>query len=170
MVADLAGLTLALVLSGAALLKLRDPGHSQAALATYGLRGAGLRRVAWLAVVTAELGLAVGLALGSAPAAYLAAALFAGFAVALAAALARGRRGQPCGCFGGRSRVGPGAIARAAALAAACAAIPALDGVEPTSTGWLAAGLAITLLGVAGLAVAVLALAREVGELRLRLG
>src|SRR5437763_11585996 len=170
MVADLAGLTLALVLAGAALLKLRDPGRSQAALATYGLRGAGVSRGAWIAVVIAELALAVGLVLGSSLAAYLAAALFAAFAVALAAALARGRRGEPCGCCGGRSRVGPGAIVRAAALAAACAAVPALDGVEPTTTGWLAAGLAVALLGVVGLAVAVLALAREVGELRLRLG
>ena len=170
MVAEVAGWTLALVLARAALLKLRDPARSQAALATYGLRGAGVRRGAWIAVVTAELALAIGLGLGSSVAAYLAGALFAGFALALAATMARGRRGEPCGCFGGRSRVGPGAIARAAGLAAACAAVPALGGVEPTGTGWLAAGLAIALLGVAGLAVAVLALAREVGELRLRLG
>src|SRR5437016_295290 len=76
MVAEVAGWTLALVLAGAALLKLRDPARSQAALATYGLRGAAVRRGAWIAVVTAELALAIGLGLGSSVAAYLAGALF----------------------------------------------------------------------------------------------
>src|SRR2546423_3207628 len=140
MVAEVAGWTLALVLAGAALLKLRDPARSQAALATYGLRGAGVRRGAWIAVVTAELALAIGLGLGSSVADYLAGALFAGFALALAAAMARGRRGEPCGCFGGRSRVGPGAIARAAGLAAARAAGPPLPGAWPTRTGGAAPG------------------------------
>src|SRR5207247_2112742 len=170
MLAELVGWMLALVLVGAAALKLRDPARSQAALATYGLRGARTRRAAWAAVVAAELALAIGLALGSAAAAYLAAALFAGFALALAVALARGRRGAPCGCFGARSRVGPAVILRSVALAGACAAVPSLDGVEPSTDGWLAAGLAVALLGLVSLAVALLALAREVGELRLRLG
>jgi Methylamine utilisation protein MauE len=170
MLADLAGWTLAAVLAGAAVLKLRDPARSQAALATYGLRGARARWAAWAAVVAAELALAAGLAAGSAAAAYAATALFAGFALALAVALARGRRGAPCGCFGGRSRVGPAAVARAAALAAACAAVPSLPSVEPSTEGWLAMGLGVALLGVGALTVAVLALARELGELRLRLG
>jgi Methylamine utilisation protein MauE len=169
-VADLAGWTLAAVLAVAAALKLREPVASRAALATYGLRREGARRAAWATVIVLELGLAVGLALGSDVAAYLAAALFAAFALALGIALARGRRGAPCGCLGGRSRVGPTALVRALVLAVACAALPAVRGVEPTTEGWLALGLAVALAGVAALAVAVLALAREVGELRLRLG
>jgi Methylamine utilisation protein MauE len=170
MVHDLVAWTLAGVLVLAAALKLRDPAGSQAALATYGIGGAAPRRVAWGAVVALELGLAVGLAMGWAPAGYLAAGVFAAFAVALAVALARGRGGQPCGCLGGRSRVGPLAIVRALALAGACAAVPALEGVRPSTEDWLGAGLAVALVGLVVLAVALLALAREVGELRLRLG
>jgi hypothetical protein len=170
MAADLGGWMLAGVLAVAAVLKLRDPVATRGALATYGLEREGARRAAWAGVIVAELALAVGLALGSDLAAHLAAALFAAFAVALGIALARGRAGAPCGCLGGRSRVGLPAILRALALAAACAAVPALRGVEPSAEGWLAVGLAAALAGVAVLAVAVLALAREIGELRLRLG
>src|SRR5437588_5577973 len=170
MLGDVAAWTLAAVLAGAALLKARDPQASQAALATYGIGGAGTRRMAWGAVVALELALAAGLALGSNAAAYAAGALFAGFALALVVALARGRRGQPCGCLGARSRVGWPAVLRAVALAAACAAVPPLHGVEPSTEGWLGAGLVVALVGVAALAVAVLALARELGELRLRVG
>jgi methylamine utilization protein MauE len=133
-------------------LKLRDPAAGEAALATYGLRRAGARRAVWGAVIAVELALAVGLALGSAVAAYLAAVLFAGFALALGLALARGRRGEPCGCLGGRSRIGPFALLRAVALAGACAAVPALHGVGE----------------IAALAIALLALAWELGELRPR--
>jgi hypothetical protein len=170
MVADLAAWTLAAVLAGAAVLKLRDPSAGQAALATYGLRRAGVRRAVWAAVIAIEVALAIGLALGSAAAAYLAAGLFGGFALALGVALARGRRGEPCGCLGGRSRVGALALARAVGLAGACAVVPSLRGVEPTTEAWLGAGLTLALVGVAALTIAVLALAREVGELRLRLG
>jgi hypothetical protein len=152
MVAALAAWTLAAVLVGAVVLKLRDPAAGEAALATYGLRRAGARRAVWGAVIAVELALAVGLALGSAVAAYLAAVLFAGFALALGLALARGRRGEPCGCLGGRSRIGPFALLRAVALAGACAAVPALHGVGE----------------IAALAIALLALAWELGELRPR--
>ena len=163
MVADLAAWTLAAVLVGAAVLKLRDPAAGQAALATYGLRRAGARRVAWGAVIAIELALAVGLALGSAAAAYLAAGLFAGFALALGFALTRGGRGQPCGCLGGGSRVGSLGVFRAVALAGACAAVPALRGVDPTTEAWVAVALV-------GVVVAVLALVRELRERRPRRG
>jgi hypothetical protein len=52
-------------------------------------------------------------------------------------------------------------------LAAALAALPLLPRTEPSTEGWLAVGLAAALLGLAALAVVVLALAREVGMLRL---
>ena len=153
MVAALAAWTLAAVLVAAVLLKLRDPAAGQAALATYGLRHAGARRAAWGAVIAIELVLALGLALGSAAADYLAAALFAGFALTLGLALTRGRRGEPCGCLGGRSRIGPFALLRAVALAGACAAL----GAGPT-----------TLVGIAALGIAVLAFAWELDQLRPR--
>src|SRR5436305_4633486 len=130
MLREVVSWTLAGVLAGAALLKVRDRRASQAALATYGIAGVGARRMAWAAVVALELGLAAGLALGSGIAASAAAVMFAGFALALVAAIARGRRGAPCGCLGARSRVGWPAVVRAGALAVACAATPALRGVE----------------------------------------
>jgi hypothetical protein len=42
-----------------------------------------------------------------------------------------------------------------------------LPETQPSNDVWLAAGLAVALVAVAGLAVAVFALAREIGELRL---
>src|SRR5262249_43341076 len=48
-------------------------------------------------------------------AAYAAAALMLVIAFLTSLALLRGKRGAPCGCFGARSRVGPGAVLRALA-------------------------------------------------------
>jgi hypothetical protein len=93
--------------------------------------------------------------------------LLAGFAAALVVALARGRAGAPCGCFGPNSRVSRFAAARAALLAAAFAAVPSLPHAHPTAATWVAVA---ALAGCAVLGVAVLALAREVGELRLAIG
>ncbi|MEZ5121996.1 MAG: hypothetical protein R2736_10550 [Solirubrobacterales bacterium] len=94
----------------------------------------------------------------------------AAFAVAQAVALARGRRGAPCACFGARSTVGPAAIVRNVLLAAAFAALPFLPDTPASTQAWLGLGLAVCGLAIAGLVVAVLALAREVGLLRLALG
>ena len=82
----------------------------------------------------------------------------------------RGRAGAPCACFGARSTVGWPAVARNVVLAAAFAALPSLPERELSTDEWLGLGLVVALLACAGLAVAVLALAREVGLLRLRLG
>ena len=89
------------------------------------------------------------------------------FAVALVVAIARGRTGAPCGCFGGRSRIGYGAVVRTALLAAAFAVLPFLPDTRPSTEAWLGIGLAVALVAVAGLGVGLVALAREVGELRL---
>jgi hypothetical protein len=78
-----------------------------------------------------------------------------------------GRTGAPCGCFGARGTIGKRSTGRAAALAAALALAPLLPRTEPTTEGWLAIGLAVTVLALIALAVVVLALAREVGMLRL---
>lgn len=160
---------LGLALAGSAGLKAWSRRRSAAALATYGIGGAVRQRVALWLLVGCELVLATALlaGLGWAPAA--AGALFAGFAAVTAAALLAGRGGRPCACFGGASRLGWSSPLRAAALAAA-AGVDAL-GVLPNAPGgydrWLTLGLSLSLAALGALAVALLALAREVGVLRL---
>jgi hypothetical protein len=167
-VAVLARCVLATVLAAAAALKVADPRSTRAALGTYGIPAVA-RLPVWIGIVAAELGLALGVALGSAPAAYGAAGLLMAFALASLLALRAGRRGEPCGCFGARSRIGRRVVVRDLALATAFAALPFLRGPELTTEQWLAAGLAVALCGLVALTVAVLALAREIGLLRLQL-
>jgi hypothetical protein len=161
---------LAGVLAGAALAKLARPGSSRAALETFGFSGGWLRDAAWAALIATELGLAVAVAAGVGGAAYAAAALMALFAALMAGALLRGLAGAPCACFGARSKLSWLGVARNLALAAGFAAIPSLPSSDPSTEAWLGAGIAVALLACAGLAVAVLALAREVGMLRLQVG
>jgi hypothetical protein len=92
------------------------------------------------------------------------------FALALAVALARGRGGAPCACFGSRSTVSAQSLGRNALLAAAFLVAPLVPTSDLSTDQWLGLGLALALLACCGLALAVLALAREVGMLRLRLG
>jgi len=165
-----ARLILAGVLAAAAGAKLTRPRASSAAMATYGFRRPAGQWIAWGLAVLAESGLAVGVAAGSDAAAYGAAALMLLFAATLGSALLEGKAGAPCACFGPRSTVSPLAVARNLGLAAAFAVLPALPAGSPTTDEWLALGLALALLACAGLTIALLALAREVGMLRLRLG
>ena len=165
-----ARLVLGGVLAGASIAKLASPSSSRAALTTFGIDGRRAQAVAWGLLICAELGLAAGVVAGSATAAYLAAALMATFAATMVGAILRGRAGAPCACFGARSTVGWGSVARNVALAAAFAVLPALPERDLSTDEWLGLGLAAALLACAGLGVAVLALAREVGLLRLRLG
>jgi hypothetical protein len=88
----------------------------------------------------------------------------------VAGALVRGAGGAPCGCFGARSRVGGLSVARNVVLAAALIAVPSLPSGSPSRDGWLLLGLVGAFACIAVLTIAVLALAREVGVLRLRLG
>ena len=164
-----ARLALAAVLAFAAASKLSSPRSSQAALATFGIAGGGVRWAVWAAVVVAEVGLAAGTAAGSDLAAWAASALLLVFAAALALTFSRGRGGAPCACFGSRSTVTRTAVARNVALAGAFASLPWFPTVPLGTEGWLAVGLVVALAGVAALAVAVLSLAREVGLLRLQL-
>ena len=158
------------LLAGAAVAKLASPSSSRAALATFGIAERRSQAIAWVALIAAELALAAGVIAGSRTAAFLAAALMATFAATMVGAIARGRAGAPCACFGSRSTVSWGAVGRNAAAAAAFAALPFLPRGELDTEQWLALGVGASLLVCAGLAVAVLALAREVGMLRLRLG
>ena len=163
-------LLLAGVLGGAALAKLASPASSQAALATFGFGAGPARRLAWASLLALELGLAVAVAVGVDSAAYAAAALMAMFALLLIGALMQGRAGAPCACFGARSRVTPWAVIRNLALAAGFAVLPSLPEASLSTDEWLGLGLGVALLACAALGVAVLALVREVGMLRLQLG
>jgi hypothetical protein len=166
----IARLVLGGILAGASVAKLASPASSRAALSTFGIAGAQVQMVAWAVLIVCELGLAAGVIAGSATAAYLAAALMATFAATMIGAILQGRAGAPCACFGARSTVGWTAVARNAVLAAAFAVLPSLPSHELSTDEWLGLGLGVALLLCAALGVAVLALAREVGMLRLRLG
>ena len=157
---------LAAVLVGAAVTKLLAGARTRDALRSYGISSPRVRWVLWAAAIGAEALLGAALAAGVPGAAEAAAALLGLFSIALVAAIARGRTGAPCGCFGGRSRIGWTAVARTAVLAAALAVLPFLPDTRPSTDTWLGIGLAVALVAVASLTVAVLALARELGELR----
>jgi hypothetical protein len=170
MLHTVAGLLLAALLLAAAGLKLAAPPTSAEELDTFGIRAPAPQRAEWGAVVVAEVAHAVSVAIALELAAKAAAALMALFADAQGLALARGRRGAPCACFGARSTVSPGAVVCDLVLAAAFAALPSLPDGHASTQAWLGLGLAACALAIVGLAVAVLALAREVGVLRMALG
>jgi uncharacterized membrane protein YphA (DoxX/SURF4 family) len=162
-------IALALVVLIAGTLKLARLKTSSAALATFGIPQR-IRTAMAAAIATAECALAIGVAAGLDSAAYAAAALMVVFAAALAAVLQAGKGGAPCACFGAHSRVTGTAVVRNLALAGALAAVPSLPLSAPSVEGWLALALAAAFACIGVLGVALLALAREVGILRLRLG
>ena len=170
MLAVALSLALALVLLVSAGLKLAAGPEGRAALASYGIRDESLASVVWAALGAIEAGLAVGLIAGAEGAAWATAALFTVFCAAQGVALVQGRGGAPCGCFGAKGRVGGASVGRAALLAVAAATLPLLDRRPLTTEEWLGLGLGLALLGLAALAVGLLALAREIGELRMQLG
>jgi methylamine utilization protein MauE len=160
-------LVLGLLLLASAALKVVDGVGARAALATYGIHSADAAHRVWAALVAVEVALGLAVAAGSDTAAYAAAGLLAVFCVAQAVVLIQGRAGAPCACFGARGRVSTGSVGRAALLAGAFAALPLLPGRDLTTEEWLGIGLAVALLGLVALAVALLAVAREVGMLRM---
>jgi hypothetical protein len=161
---------LGVVLAGAALAKLASPRASIAGMASFGFEGGPLRPIAWAGLIAIELGLGVAVALGSDPAAYLASGLMLLFAALTAGALMRGRAGAPCACFGPRSKVSWLGVLRNLALAAGFALIPLVDWSALSTDAWLGIAAGVALFACGGLTIAVLALAREVGMLRLQLG
>lgn len=158
------------ILLAAAIAKLARPRQSREALGTFGFDSPGSRWVAWSSLIGLELVLAVAVGAGSDAASFGAAALLLLMASAMGTALMRGRAGEPCGCFGAGSKVSRIAVLRNLALAAVFGAIPFLPELSLSTEGWLAVGLGVSLAATVALGVAVLALAREVGMLRLRLG
>ena len=165
-----ARIALAAVLAVAVAAKLREPARAAEGMRTFGFDSSRARLAALGSVIAVESALALAVALGSDEAAYLAAAVMALFAATLGSALLRGKAGAPCACFGSGSTVGPLAIVRNLLLAAGFAALPSLPETSNGTDAWLALGLVVALGTCGTLAVAVLALAREVGMLRLRLG
>jgi hypothetical protein len=161
---------LGIVLAGAALAKLASPRASIVAMSAFGFEGGTLRRIAWAGLIAIELGLGVAVALGSDPAAYLACGLMLLFAALTAGAVLRGQAGAPCACFGPRSKVSWLGVLRNLALAAGFALVPQVNSIALSTDAWLGIAAGAALLACAGLTVAVLALAREVGMLRLQLG
>ena len=165
--ADLLRWALASALVAAAGSKLVAGRESRQALRSFGVAGPRLRAIVWGALIAVEAALGLAVAFGVRGANVAAAILMGFFAAALLVALARGRGGRPCACFGSRSRIGLFAVTRAVLLSAGLAALPALDGIRPAVETWLAIGLVIALVALALGGVALLALAREIGELRL---
>jgi uncharacterized membrane protein YphA (DoxX/SURF4 family) len=161
---------LGIVLASAALAKLGSPRASIASMDTFGFAGGPLRPLAWAVLIAVELALSVGVVLGSDDAAYAAAGLMLLFAALTTAAILRGRAGSPCACFGPRSKVSWLGVLRNLGLAAGFALIPLVDSIALGTDAWLGIAVGVALLACAGLAIAVLALAREVGMLRLQLG
>jgi uncharacterized membrane protein YphA (DoxX/SURF4 family) len=163
-------LGLGIVLAGAALAKLASPRASIASMDSFGFAGGPLRPLAWAGLIAVELALAVAVVLGSDAAAYAAAGLMLLFAALTAGAILRGRAGSPCACFGPRSKISWLGVLRNLGLAAGFALIPLVDSIALGTDAWLGIAVGVALAACAGLAVAVLALAREVGMLRLQLG
>jgi Methylamine utilisation protein MauE len=160
---------LALILFAAAGAKARQPALAATALSTYGLRDSRLRRLALWLLVILELGLAGGLVSHAIWAPTAAASLFSLFSLATIGALLAGRAGRPCACFGSRSRLSwwTPLVSGLLVLAALASGLGWLPDAPAGYARWLTIGLAVCAAGLVGLAVVVLALAREVGLLRL---
>ena len=163
-------IALALVLAGAAIAKLTRPAEGRAALAGMGFGTAATRSIAFWSLIAVELGLAVAVVAESTEAAWLGAALMLVFAATMAGAIMRGRAGEPCGCFGARSRIGWPGVLRNLALAAGFTVVAVVDSTELSTDQWLGLGLIGALGACAALGAMTMALAREVGLLRLRVG
>jgi hypothetical protein len=166
-VVGLLSFALAGVLLASAAGKARAGRAGRDALRSYGLEGARARAAVWSSTIAVEAGLAIAVAARVPWAAAAVAGLLAVFALILAVAILQGRSGRPCGCFGSRSRIGRPAAGRTALLAVAFTALAFVPDYRPSTQAWLAAGLVVALAGFAALGIAVLALARELGELRL---
>jgi hypothetical protein len=160
---------LALLLVAAVGSKLRQVGIAATALSTYGIHSARMQRVVLALLTAVELGLAGALVARAAWAPTATASLFGLFSAATVVALLTGRHGRPCACFGSRSRLSWWTPLHSGLLMLVAAAVGFgwLPDAPAGYERWLTAGLAVCLAAVVALALVLLALAREVGVLRL---
>src|ERR1700760_520424 len=168
----LVSIWLGLTLCAAAGRKAWRAERAAAGLATFGVTRAAGQRVALGLLIACELLLGVALAAGLGWGAGAAGGGVVVLAAAASVALLAGRGGQPCACFGSSSRLGWSSPVRAGALALV-AGVCAAGWLPSAPTGydrWLTLALSLSLGALAALAVALLALAREVGVLRLSAG
>jgi hypothetical protein len=163
---------LALLIGASAAVKAWRIERSGDALATYGIARPPVQRVAVWALISLEAIVAAGLLAALQAAQVLAAGLFLAFALATTTALLAGRGGRPCACFGADSRLSWVSPLRVLALALVAGVLAlGLLGAAPTGYArWLTLGLSLSIAATVALTVAVLALAREVGVLRLSAG
>ncbi|HWF32337.1 MAG TPA: MauE/DoxX family redox-associated membrane protein [Solirubrobacteraceae bacterium] len=168
----LVSIWLGLILCVTAGLKAWRPARAAAGLATFGIAGAVAQRAGIRLLIVCELTVGSVLVAGVGWAPVAALALFALFAMVTSAALLAGRGGRPCACFGASSLLGWSSPARAAALAlvAGVCATGLLPSAPAGYERWLTFALSLSVAALAALAVALLALAREVGVLRLSAG
>lgn len=162
---------MALILVVAAGLKAWRREAAATALSTYGLHGARRQGFTLWLVIALESGVAAELLARAVWAPLATASLFGLFTLVAVAALLAGRRGRPCACFGSASRLDWWTPLRSLALtgAAVATALNWLPDAPPGYERWLTAALAVCLAAVVALGLAVLALAREIGVLRLGL-
>ncbi len=144
--------------------------RSAQALATYGVSPVRIQHPIVWALIALELGLAVSLVVATPYAPEAASALFLAFAALTTGALVAGRRGQPCACFGSAARLSWSSPVRALLMAAAAGILASgwLPSAPTNYDRWLTVGLVASLAAIAVLFAFVLALAREVGVLRLQ--
>jgi hypothetical protein len=167
----LACVWLVLILTVAAAAKAARAPSTVDGLATYGINAPGAQLVALGVLIAVEIGLAGALAAGLPWAPWAIAIMFGAFGVASLSALVAGRAGRPCACFGSASRLTRLTPVQAAALAAIAAAL-ALGLLPDAPTGyarWLTVGLGLCLAATVILGFVVVALARELGVIRLSL-
>lgn len=157
---------IAAVLLAAAGTKLAAPA-SHRRFVVFGVTGPRAQWLAWGSLTIVEAALAVAILVGVDVALLVAAVQFAGFALLHGQSIRRGAAGQACGCFGTRGTVSWGAVLQNGALAGVAALTYA--GARGSLTERTALIVAVTVIGVVVvvLSAAVLALAREVGVLRL---
>jgi hypothetical protein len=160
---------LALVVLVAAVAKARRAGGASAELTTYGLHSRLLQNSLLWSLIVLELGLSVALIASPTWGAIVTAGLFGVFTIAATGALLAGRGGRPCACFGGGSRLSWWTPLRSCLLALTAVAVSSgwLPDVPAGYARWLTVGFAACAAAVVGLGLVVLALAREVGVLRL---
>ena len=159
----------ALGLALAAGAKIIAPQRSRDGLANLGFATPRRVRIAWLLAIVVELACAVAVALRPAAGFFAASALFLVFAVIILRAQLAGASGRPCGCLGSRGtisfRAALGNLGIAiASLVIAVVAVNGLTFEVAVIAGGVALFCAIVVLGAV-----VIALAREVGILKLAL-